>query len=128
MSEKNPPPPRGANGRWRKGQDYPKGRKASAGPYGSPSLRRKLEGRNGHAALQKAFRSRSIAIMHALKRVALDPATPPAVKVAAVQLFLDRGWGKMDSDFDATAKKNIKKRPERPIVVVSHVPRKNDGT
>lgn len=124
MSERENPSPRGARGRWLKGHDYPEGRKASAGPYGSPSLRRKLEGRSGHAALQKAFRNRSIAIMHALKRVILDPATPPSVKVAAAQLFLDRGWGKMESE--ATAKKNVKKA-ERPIVVVSHVPRKNDG-
>jgi len=128
MSESEKPP-RGAGGRWLKGHRYPstewkEGDGRQRGDHGSLALQRQLEGNRGHQVLQKLFRGKSTAIMHAIKRVILDPATPPSVKVAAAQLFLDRGWGKMESE--AAVKKNVKKA-ERPIVVVSHVPRKNDG-
>lgn len=97
------------------------------GQYGTRALQRKFEGRAGDRAIQKLFRRKSIPVVHALCRIIVDPKAPASIRVAAAQLFLDRGWGKMESESGAPAKKDAKKKPERPIVVVSHVPRKNDG-
>lgn len=118
------PAPRGPH-RWAKGERHPQGRRwqkgevTSHGAYGSLALQRRLEGKGGQRALQQQFRRRSVAVMHALKRVILDPTAPPAVKVEAVRLFLEYGWGKPEAP---AAKAEKAKKPE-PIVIVSRVPR-----
>ncbi len=107
------------SGQWKKGQAG-----GGAGLYGTPDLQRKLQGRKGRQALGALFRSRSTVAMHVLRRMMLDPATPPAIKLEASRLFLEYGWGKPESP----AAKPGKAEKEQPIVVVSPISRRRDET
>ncbi len=127
MDHADEKPPRGAHrwakgaapsgGQWKKGQGG-----AGEGLYGKADLQRKLEGRKGRQAFGALFRRRSVIAMHVLRRLMLDPATPPAIKLEASRLFLEYGWGKPES----SVAKPGKAEKERPIVVVSPIARRRD--
>ncbi|MHB1217777.1 MAG: hypothetical protein ACYC1L_06220 [Alphaproteobacteria bacterium] len=100
---------------------------APGGVYGTRALQRAFEGRAGDKAVQKLFRRKSIPVVHALSQIIADKKAPASVRVAAAQLFLERGWGKIEAD--GAAPKRAKKK-DGPIVVVNTVPRspyKNSG-
>lgn len=105
------PPPRG----FKKGQSGCPG-----GQHGTRVFQSKLEGKRGNRAIQKIFRRKSVKVVHALSRIIADPKAPASVRVAAAQLFLERGWGKIEAD--GAAPKRAKKK-DGPIVVVNTVPR-----
>lgn len=116
--------PRRSN-RWVKGQSGNPARKwkkgnTPGGIHGTTALQRKFEGRAGDRAVRKLFRRKSIPVVHALSRIIADSNVPASVRVAAAQLFLERGWGKIEAD--SGPKKRAKKK-DGPIVVVRHTPR-----
>jgi hypothetical protein len=125
MSEQDESPPRD-RGRFVKGQRPPKGAKVppGGGPWGTLEMQAELQGRHGSRAFRNLFRRKSIVVMQALQRVMLDPNAPPAVKVAAAQLILDRGWGRIE-DKPARAAKTAPDKPktEPPVIVINRVPR-----
>lgn len=89
------------------------------GVHGRLALQRKFEGKAGDQAMKRFLRRKSISVIHALSRIIADAEAPASVRVAAAQIFLDRGWGKVESD--GAAPKRAKKN--RPVVVVNNVPR-----
>ncbi|MGE0094545.1 MAG: hypothetical protein AB7M05_15970 [Alphaproteobacteria bacterium] len=101
---------------WKKGQSGCLG-----GQHGTHAMHRALEGRSGKREIRRLFRRKSIAVVHALARIIADENAPASVRVAASQLFLDRGWGKIETD--AAAKGGKKKAARRNVVVISNVPR-----
>lgn len=101
--------------KWKKG-----GAISPGGQYGTHAFQRKLTGKGGDQAIQKIFRRKSVAVVHALAQIIADKKAPASVRVAAARLFLERGWGKIESD--SAAPKHAKKK-DAPIVVVSNVPR-----
>lgn len=127
MSEGDKSPPRGRP-RWTKERHpdpavhgWKKGQSGSpGGQHGTRALHRRLAGKSGDQAIQKIFRRKSVTVVHALSRIIADKKTPASVRVAAAQLFLERGWGKIEAD--GVAPKRAKKK-DGPIVVVRRTPR-----
>jgi hypothetical protein len=114
MNDADKKPPRGPY-RWGKGES------------GNPG------GLSKEAVAARAFeeeaRAQALAALVMLGNIAANEKQPPLARIAASQALMERAWGAPKPPADKNHWRKSKKgktEKERPIVVVSHVPRKND--
>lgn len=123
MSESHKAAPRDAHGRLLKGFDSLKPYRDPYGANGSPELQKQLQGKTGHLVLRRMMRAKSVSVVNALKRVILDPKTPPLTKVEATRIFMEYGWGNPGKPAQKRATGKGGKGRAQKVVVVSNVPR-----